>query len=119
LTTPWEIAPPHPATDTLARDLGVSATFAALLAGRGLVDAATARRFLGPRLSDLTPPDTMAGLRAAVDHLVAAIVGGRRIGVFGDYDVDGVSSATLLGSFLRRAAPTWPSASAGARRATA
>jgi len=101
VTTPWEIAPPHPGADALARELGVSPTLAVLLAGRGLADVAAARRFLGPRLSDLTPPDTMAGLRTAVDLLAAAVRNGRRIGVFGDYDVDGISSATLVGTFLR------------------
>jgi single-stranded-DNA-specific exonuclease len=101
VTPPWEVLPAHPGADALARELGVSPTLAALLAGRGLADPAAALRYLGPRLADLTPPDTMAGLRAAVDLLCAALRGGRRIGVFGDYDVDGVSSATLLGSFLR------------------
>ncbi|MBI5479367.1 MAG: single-stranded-DNA-specific exonuclease RecJ [Deltaproteobacteria bacterium] len=101
MTTPWEIAPPHPGSEALARELRVSPTLAALLAGRGFAEPAAARRFLGPRLSDLTPPDTMAGLRAAVDLLAAALRDGRRVGVFGDYDVDGVSSATLIGSFLR------------------
>jgi single-stranded-DNA-specific exonuclease len=101
VTAPWEIASPHANAEALARELGVSPLLAALLAGRGLVDPAAAKRFLGPRLSDLTPPDTMAGLRAAVDLLCAALRSGRRIGVFGDYDVDGVSSATLVGSYLR------------------
>src|SRR5512146_1254118 len=101
VTTPWEIASPPADTDGLARELGVSPTLAGLLAGRGCADPAVARRFLGPRLSDLTPPDTMAGLRSAVDLLCAALRDGRRIGVFGDYDVDGISSATLVGTFLR------------------
>ena len=45
----------------------------------------------------------LAGLPRAVERIADAVVRGERIGVFGDYDVDGVTTAALLTSFLRAA----------------
>jgi single-stranded-DNA-specific exonuclease len=85
----------------LVRHLGVHAVTARCLAGRGILDEGTAGAFLQPRLQDLRPPVGMAGFAQAVARLHAALRGGERIGVFGDYDVDGVTAAALLVSFLR------------------
>ncbi|MCA9717657.1 MAG: single-stranded-DNA-specific exonuclease RecJ [Myxococcales bacterium] len=58
------------------------------------------KRFLEPRLADLSVPVEMAGFEAARDLLLSAWRGGWRVGVFGDYDVDGVTTATILTTFL-------------------
>jgi single-stranded-DNA-specific exonuclease len=101
MSPPWELRPADPRVPSLAHELQIGDVVARVLLARGVSEPAAARRFLGPRLADLRGPDRMAGLRRAVDVLVAAIAGGRRIGVFGDYDVDGVTSAALVGTFLR------------------
>ncbi len=74
---------------------------ARILVSRGIVRADLASRFLAPRLSDLRKPDGMADLGRALDRLSAAIAAGETIAVFGDYDVDGVTTAAVLASAFR------------------
>ncbi len=74
---------------------------ARVLLGRGLEDPAEVTRFLAPRLGDLRPPDGIADLDRAVARLEAALDRRERIGVFGDYDVDGVTTAAILTTTFR------------------
>ena len=67
-----------------------------LLAARGHAPAELAKRYLRPRLEQLLPPEQLLDLDRAVERLVRAIRGGETILVHGDYDVDGMSSTTLL-----------------------
>ena len=85
----------------LATAMGLRPLTARLLVARGIAEADLAARFLAPRLADLRPPDGMADLGRAIERLVSAIAGGETIGVFGDYDVDGVTTAAILTSALR------------------
>jgi single-stranded-DNA-specific exonuclease len=87
----------------LVRALSIHPLAARVLATRGLADPADAGRFLSPRLEDLPDPFTMKGMEAAVARLARAVEGGERIACYGDYDVDGVTSTTLLSGFLRSA----------------
>lgn len=83
-----------------ARVLGISARGVELLVRRGIEGEAEQQRFLRPRLGQLTPPTSMAGFGEAFELLQWAIKGQKRIGIFGDYDVDGVTTTTVLASFL-------------------
>jgi single-stranded-DNA-specific exonuclease len=74
---------------------------ARLLVARGIGEADLAARFLAPRLANLRPPDGMADLARALARLSAAFAAGETIGVFGDYDVDGVTTAAVLTSAFR------------------
>jgi single-stranded-DNA-specific exonuclease len=85
----------------LAAALGVTPVTGRCLAARGLEEA-EARAFLAPRLAGLRPPRGLADLDRAVARVAKAVRGGERIGVFGDYDVDGVTTCALLTSFLRQ-----------------
>jgi single-stranded-DNA-specific exonuclease len=67
-----------------------------LLAARGIAPAELAKRYLRPRLDQLLPPEQLLDLGRAVERLVRAIRDGETILVHGDYDVDGMSSTTLL-----------------------
>jgi single-stranded-DNA-specific exonuclease len=71
-----------------------------LLAARGVgVDDAAA--YLHPTLRELLPdPSRFRDMDRAVDRLVRAVVDGEGIAVFGDYDVDGATSAALLQRFF-------------------
>src|SRR5579871_3011289 len=84
----------------LAERLGVPEIVGRLLAQRGVgLDAAPL--FLAPRLRDQLPdPAHLRDMGAAVERLVRAIRGGEKIVVFGDYDVDGATSAALLLRFF-------------------
>jgi single-stranded-DNA-specific exonuclease len=72
-----------------------------LLVARGHAPAEVAKRYLRPRLDQLLPPEQLLDLSRAVDRLVRAIRDGETILVHGDYDVDGISSTTLLTRSLR------------------
>lgn len=84
----------------LAQRAGLSETVARILAGRG-VDAEHAASFLAPKIRDAMPdPSHLKDMDKAVDRLIAAIDAGEPIAIFGDYDVDGATSAALLHGHL-------------------
>jgi single-stranded-DNA-specific exonuclease len=85
----------------LASALRVHAATARCLVARGIYEPGAAKSFVDPRLAALRPPTGLAGLGSAVERIVDAVAKGDRIGVFGDYDVDGVTTTALLTSFLR------------------
>ncbi|MDJ0764592.1 MAG: single-stranded-DNA-specific exonuclease RecJ [Myxococcota bacterium] len=102
-TAPWTVKHPDPAlVSRLARAIGLSDITCACLVNRGITDADRAHAFLRPRLADLKPPDGMADLDRAAGRLADAVMRHERIGVFGDYDVDGISSAALVVLFLNK-----------------
>ena len=86
--------------ERLAAALAVSPRTARLLVNRGVTELEAARRFLRPDLKDLPDPSLMRGLDKAAVRLADAIEKKERIALYGDYDVDGVSSTSLLASFL-------------------
>jgi len=84
----------------LASSLGITDITARVLAGRGITAADEARDYLDPRLEHIPSPFTIPGMEAAVGIIAQAIASNRRIGIFGDYDVDGVTASALLADFL-------------------
>jgi len=90
----------------LAGALRVRPATARCLVGRGVIEPRDAQGFIDPRLAALRPPSGLAGMPGAVGRLADAVVAHQRIGVFGDYDVDGVTTAALLTTFLRAAGAT-------------
>lgn len=88
-----------PAGD-LAETLSVSPLLAGILLERGIADPESAERFLRPKLRDLHDPFQLPDMDRAVERVVGAVRRGEPIAIFGDYDVDGVTSACLLGEFL-------------------
>jgi single-stranded-DNA-specific exonuclease len=83
-----------------AERLGLPEILGRLLAQRG-VDCNHAPGFLAPRLRDQLPdPSHLRDMDAAVERLVRAVRDGETIAVFGDYDVDGATSAALLARFF-------------------
>jgi len=83
-----------------AARLEVSEPTVRILFGRGVVELDKQEQFLRPRLADLRPPAGMAGFEAAIDLLRTAWRERWRVGVFGDYDVDGVTTTTILTTYL-------------------
>ena len=72
-----------------------------LLAQRGISGRERALRFLKPRLADLGDPFALREMDAAVERIFRAADNGEHVCIYGDYDVDGVSSVTLLYTILR------------------
>lgn len=81
--------------------LGVSPLLGALILQRGYSDPIRAKMFLRPKLANLEDPFSVKNLRAAVLRIIEAVDKKQKILVFGDYDVDGITSTTLLVSILR------------------
>ncbi len=98
----WQL---HPVDERLSAALcqrhGLPEILGRILAARGVsVDAA--EDHLAPTLRALMPdPSAMKDMDRAADRIAGAIASGERIAVFGDYDVDGATSAALLLRYLR------------------
>lgn len=72
-----------------------------LIRQRGLPGGAAMEGFLRPRLRDLSDPFLIPDMAPAVERILRAADAGESVCVFGDYDVDGVSSITLMRQILR------------------
>ena len=89
-------APDPAVVRSLCDELLLPEPICRLLVARGHAPAEQAKRYLRPRLEQLLPPEQLLDLDRAVDRIVRAIRGGETILVHGDYDVDGMTSTTLL-----------------------
>lgn len=99
----WSPALPQPLpVGQLARKLAVSPLLAQCLLNRGHCDPDLIAGFLTPRLKQLADPFALPNMAAAVDRLFQARERGESLVVFGDYDVDGVTSTALLSEVLGR-----------------
>lgn len=102
-TPRWEDpAAPDP-TDLrgLSEALRLPEPVCAVLVARGTTDADDAKRFLRPRLEQLSDPALMADGPRAAERIASAVRSGERIVVHGDYDVDGICATALLTRWLR------------------
>jgi len=98
----WLPAPPQPLlTQPLAARTKVSPLLAQCLINRGFSEPATIESFLRPRLKQLADPFELPDMDKAVTHLLRVRELGESLVIFGDYDVDGVTSTTLLLQVLR------------------
>ena len=101
-TRTWTLLPhDREAVESLASRLRLPFLVAQLLRNRGLVEPEPAQRFLDSPLTGLYPPELLPGVAAAADRVLAAVREGRKICVYGDYDVDGLTGASILLQGLR------------------
>jgi len=103
----WKLKPkPNPEiTAQLAKELGIDITLAKLLAQRNIATFEEAKSFFRPSLNDLHNPYLMKDMDKAVARIELAISNGENIMVYGDYDVDGTTSVSLLSSYLKTLHP--------------
>lgn len=93
----WTLAPSQPLLcQDLTRTSGVSPLLGQCLLNRGFGDAAKAGGFLSPRLKNLADPFLIPNMASAVERLFQAHARHERLVVFGDYDVDGITSVAVL-----------------------
>jgi single-stranded-DNA-specific exonuclease len=97
----WRCSDVEAETD-LQRDLGATPLLARLLAARGIRNATAAAAFLQARLSEhLRSPMLFRQMPRAADRILRAVEQHEPIGIYGDYDVDGISGSAILVCFLR------------------
>ncbi len=82
---------------SLAQATGLSLTVSRILANRSISSAEQARRFIEPDLDrEWLDPAGIPGMESAAQRIAGAIRAGESILVFGDFDLDGISSAALM-----------------------
>jgi single-stranded-DNA-specific exonuclease len=78
-----------------------NATLRSLMIRRGVTDEESFRRFVAPSIGDLHDPSTIHGMDHACERIARAVRDGEGIVIYGDYDVDGVTSIVLLQTVLK------------------
>ena len=104
METKWTIKPtPNlEIVESFKESLGVPPIIATLLAQRDIRTFEEAKLFFRPQLDHLHDPFLMKDMRAAVDRLYLAISNNEKILVYGDYDVDGTTSVSMMHTFLKQ-----------------
>ena len=80
---------------------GISELLSAVLVNRGIVNEEDVKLFLNPTRSDFHDPYLMPDMKLAVDRIIKAIENNEKTIIYGDYDVDGITSITVLTRFLK------------------
>ena len=93
--------PDESIVEGLSKKINVNFLLATLLVQRGITSFDVSRKFFRPDLSQLHDPYLMKDMDQAVKRLNEAIIAKEKILVYGDYDVDGITSVTLVYSFLK------------------
>ena len=100
----WELKEPlsKGVLNALSKELnGLHEVLTAILINRGIDTYEKARNFFRPSLEELYDPFLMKDMDKAVDRLQQAMNNGEKVLIYGDYDVDGVTSVSLVYSFLK------------------
>ncbi|MBI1818368.1 MAG: single-stranded-DNA-specific exonuclease RecJ [Deltaproteobacteria bacterium] len=99
----WMLVPRRPEPEAeLCGALGVSPLLARLLVNRDVITPEAASAFLTSKLAEhLRSPMLFRDMGRAAERVVAAVNASERIGIYGDYDVDGISGSAILVTFLR------------------
>jgi single-stranded-DNA-specific exonuclease len=82
--------------EVLRRERGLSELVTTCLVNRGIVTTESTDTFLDPRLRSLSDPMVLPDIRLAIDRLFLARERNEPVVIFGDYDVDGVTSTAIL-----------------------
>lgn len=93
-------APPPGVAETLRRERGLSELVATCLVNRGIHTSDAADAFLDPRLRSLSDPMILPDIALAIHRLFQARERNEPVVIFGDYDVDGVTSTAILTEVL-------------------
>lgn len=99
----WILKPKPKTTsiERLSKEMSVEWILAALLIQRDIHTLESAKEFFKPRLENLHNPFLMKGMKKAVERICTAMESGEKIMIYGDYDVDGTTSVSLLYGFLQ------------------
>ena len=84
----------------IKKNFNINKLLATILVNRGITEKNQIEKFLNPKRSDFYNPYGMPDMEKAVDRIIKAIENKEKIMIYGDYDVDGITSVTVLKSFL-------------------
>lgn len=85
----------------ISSQFGISEILAKMLVNRGITKEKDVKIFLEPTRNDFYDPFLLPDMPKAVDRIIKAIESKERVVIFGDYDVDGITSVTVLKKFLK------------------
>ena len=98
----WEF---YDANEALVEDFmaefGISSILAKILINRGITNYEDVKIFLEPTRYDFGDPYLMPDMKKAVERIIKAIKKKEKVVIYGDYDVDGITSTTVLKKFLK------------------
>ncbi len=97
----WEISSiEEKLIDKIAKENNISNLLSSILANRGIITKEQVKRFLNPTREDFYNPFLMPDMEKAVSRILKAIKNKEKTIIYGDYDVDGITSITVLKKFL-------------------
>lgn len=100
-TTHWKLSDDNKELENLfVREFGVTPIISKVLASRQILTPEDAQRYLSPSLSHLHNPFLMKDMQRAIHRIIKAIYSREQIGIYGDYDADGITSVVVLYKFL-------------------
>ncbi len=85
----------------LSKELNISKLLSKVFLSRGINDKEYIEKYLNPKLDDLNDPFLLIDMNKAIERIKTALLNNERITIYGDYDVDGVTSTFILYDFLR------------------
>jgi single-stranded-DNA-specific exonuclease len=98
----WNVAPPHEQAAELATRLKVSPLIAQMLLNRGFSEPEACLDFLRPQPKGLADPGLIPNLPRAAERIAKAVRDRRKIVIYGDYDVDGITATAILWHAIRQ-----------------
>lgn len=85
----------------ICKNFNVSEITAKVIINRGLKDTDAIKRFLNPSINDFYDPFLMKDMGKAVERIIKAVNAGEKIVIYGDYDVDGITSSSIILNYLK------------------
>jgi len=85
----------------LQEKFDISKLLATILANRGIIEDEKVRRFLEPTREDFYDPFLMPDMEIAINRIIEAMNNNEKVMIYGDYDVDGITSISVLQKFLK------------------
>ena len=82
----------------IAKKYNISELVSSIIINRGMVNENEVRIFLDPKRSDFYDPFLLPDMKTAVDRIISAIKNNEKMIIYGDYDVDGITSIAVIPS---------------------
>jgi single-stranded-DNA-specific exonuclease len=100
----WVLSPEpdHELVTRLTAESQLPPNIIKILVSRHLDTPALIESFLNPKMDDLKDPFTMQGMSAGIERVMTALLENEKIMIYGDYDVDGITSTALLYMVLNK-----------------